>query len=77
MLNVYPAYEKFLIKAATEIRKNLDGDFKIETIISELLKRDCLEQHSMAFDIVGSINEDGSITAETFDEAAQTILNRN
>ena len=74
----YPAYEKWLIKAATNLREqNPEIDTTVEAIISAILQRDCSEQHEMAFDIVCSVNEDGSINAESFNEAAKLILERN
>jgi cell division protein ZapA (FtsZ GTPase activity inhibitor) len=76
-VQTYPAYEKWLIRAATELKKqNPEIDTTVESIIAAILQRDCSEQHEMAFDIVCSINEDGSIDAESFNEAAKLILNR-
>ena len=77
-VQTYPAYEKWLIKAATTLReRNPEIDTTVESIIAAILQRDCSEQHEMAFDIVCSINEDGSIDAESFNEAAKLILERN
>jgi serine protease inhibitor ecotin len=77
-VQTYPAYEKWLIRAATELKKqNTEINVSVESIITSILQRDCLEQHEMAFDIVGSINEDGSIDAESFNGAAKVILERN
>jgi len=77
-VQTYPAYEKWLIRAATELKKqNTEINVSVESIIASILQRDCLEQHEMAFDIVGSINEDGSIDIDTFNRAAWLILNRN
>jgi hypothetical protein len=76
MINVYPANEKWLIKAATTLReKNPDIDTTVESIIAAILQRDCSEQHEMAFDIVYSIND--AIDAESFNKAAKMILERN
>jgi serine protease inhibitor ecotin len=77
-IQTYPAYEKWLIRAATELKKqNTEINVSVESIIASILQRDCFEQHEMAFDIVGSINEDGSIDIDTFNRAAWLILNRN
>ena len=73
---IYPAYEKWLLSAANSVQMT-NNEMDVKDIVSIILRRDCLEQHAMAFDIVGSINEDGSITHETFDKAAELILSRN
>ena len=76
MINVYPAYEKWLIKAATTLKEqNPEIDTTVESIIAAILQRDCSEQHEMAFDIVCSINE--AIDAESFNKAADLIISRN
>jgi len=77
-VQTYPAYEKWLIRAATELKKqNAEIEVSVSSIIAAILQRDCSEQHEMAFDIVCSINEDGSIDAESFNEAAKMIVERN
>ena len=73
---IYPAYEKWLLSAANSVHMT-NNELDVKDIVSIILRRDCMEQHAMAFDIVGSINEDGSITHETFDKAAELILSRN
>jgi len=75
-VQTYPAYEKWLIRAATELKKqNAEIEVSVSSIIAAILQRDCSEQHEMAFDIVCSINE--VIDAESFNEAAKMILERN
>ena len=72
---LYPAYENFLVKTAEKIINNNPGVFdSAVSIISELLFEDVKQHHSMAFDVVCAMREDGVIEFnKSFDDAANRV----
>ena len=73
----YPAFEKWLIRTAKDVQLKMEVPLDIQVIMAFYLQRKCQEQHQMAFDLMGSVNEDGRINPETFLQCATIILERN
>ena len=70
-MSTITAYEKWMHSNAAQY---VDTNYQ-QLYVAQQLHRDCLQQHPMAFDLVGVVGEDGW-TEETFLKAAQLILNK-
>jgi hypothetical protein len=69
------AYEKYLVSQTNKIIENNPSMTSSVEIIAAMLYEDCKKMNHMAFDIVTEVCESGW-TIETFELAAQEVLNR-
>lgn len=69
------AYEKYLVSQTNKILKENPSITSAVEVVGAMLYEDCKKMNPMAFDIVTEVCESGW-TIETFESAAQDVLNR-